>query len=397
MNLIEKWIYVQKFPKRISDTRLRYQLVRSYTSRSEIQVRNDVKPLPKACPRNTTRESRKGNSRIYTSTPERGRIEELEKAKLMNVKKTNTSRKLVSESKPEKMQSSKQSKRRKKNKAVSDDISSSDSDINSPFIAKKKIKNDLSDSDMDLDYSADDDELNELLDGEKILRDDYLLVKFATKKRSLHYVGKVINVMENGTFETYKFINMRRCFTICGQNSLRLLCKMQILSNLGSQCGIKVDLSHSIDQLRFVVHKESHKMYKLAVFSALLVAVYGLPQVRVPQEIRILAQDQIVNPDGSYQWNYETENGIQAQEQAVQKPTADGNLGTAAQGLFRYTSPNGEPIEVRYTADENGFRAEGNAIPQSPPIPPQILRALEWNAAHPETERPPQVQYTRGY
>ncbi|KAG5863234.1 hypothetical protein JTB14_021530 [Gonioctena quinquepunctata] len=54
---------------------------------------------------------------------------------------------------------------------------------------------------MDLDYSADDDELNELLDDEQILRDDYLLVKFATKKRSLHYVGKVIDVMENGEFE----------------------------------------------------------------------------------------------------------------------------------------------------------------------------------------------------
>ncbi|KAG5863211.1 hypothetical protein JTB14_020143 [Gonioctena quinquepunctata] len=106
---------------------------------------SDVKPLPKACPRNTTRKSRKGKSRIYTSTPEKERIEELEEAKLMNVKKTNTSRKLVSESKPKKMQSSKQSKRRKKNKAVSDDISSSDSDINLAFIATKKIKNDLSD------------------------------------------------------------------------------------------------------------------------------------------------------------------------------------------------------------------------------------------------------------
>ncbi|KAG5888041.1 hypothetical protein JTB14_027835 [Gonioctena quinquepunctata] len=80
------------------------------------------------------------------------------------------------------LKSSKQSKRRKKNKAVSDDISSSDSDINLPFIATKKIKNDLSDSDMDSDFSADDDELNELLDDEKILRDDYPLVKLQQKK-----------------------------------------------------------------------------------------------------------------------------------------------------------------------------------------------------------------------
>ncbi|KAG5863235.1 hypothetical protein JTB14_021531 [Gonioctena quinquepunctata] len=50
---------------------------------------SDVKPLPKACPRNTTRKSRKGKSRIYTSTPEKERIEELEKAKLMHVKREN--------------------------------------------------------------------------------------------------------------------------------------------------------------------------------------------------------------------------------------------------------------------------------------------------------------------
>lgn len=58
----------------------------------------------------------------------------------MNVKKTNTSRKLVPESKPKKMQINKQSKRRKKNKVVSDNISSSDSDINLPLVATKKNK-----------------------------------------------------------------------------------------------------------------------------------------------------------------------------------------------------------------------------------------------------------------
>ncbi|KAG5872272.1 hypothetical protein JTB14_034167 [Gonioctena quinquepunctata] len=80
-------------------------------------------------------------------TPVLLRKKELEKAKLKNVKKTNTSRKLVSESEPKKMQNSKQ-KGRKKNKAVSDDIWISDSDINSPLIAPKKLRIDLSESDM---------------------------------------------------------------------------------------------------------------------------------------------------------------------------------------------------------------------------------------------------------
>ncbi|KAG5864957.1 hypothetical protein JTB14_018719 [Gonioctena quinquepunctata] len=130
------------------------------------------------------------------------------------------------------MQSSKQSKGRKKDKAVSDDISSSDSDINLPFIATKKMKNDLSDSDMDLDHSADDDELNELLDDEKILRDDYILVKFATKKRSLHYVGKVIDVMKNGEFEvTFK----KKCikgFVYPGVEDISYIERKDIVSKL---------------------------------------------------------------------------------------------------------------------------------------------------------------------
>ncbi|CAH1176114.1 unnamed protein product [Phaedon cochleariae] len=130
-------------------------------------------------------------------------------------------------------------------------------------------------------------------------------------------------------------------------------------------------------------------MYKLILASALIVAVYGLPaavqQIKNNNEVRILRQDQVNNPDGSYQWAYETENGIQAEEQGALKGTGEA-VGIASVGSYRYTAPGGEPVEIRYTADENGFHAEGNAIPQPPAIPPQILRALEWIEAHPVKE-----------
>ncbi|KAK4880449.1 hypothetical protein RN001_008595 [Aquatica leii] len=89
-----------------------------------------------------------------------------------------------------------------------------------------------------------------------------------------------------------------------------------------------------------------------------------------------------VNQDGSYKWSFETDNGIIAQEQAQVKKT--GELGV--QGLYQYTSPEGVPVSIVYISDENGFQVQGNVLPEPPPIPSHILKALQWNAAHPEEE-----------
>ncbi|XP_030746083.1 uncharacterized protein LOC115877126 [Sitophilus oryzae] len=163
----------------------------------------DVKPLPKACPRKTTRKSRVGKSRIYTSTPEKNRIDELERIRQLKLKKTDTKRKLVSEITEKKTQNGKSKKKKYRTKRqVLDDISSSDSDTDMPsnFIGKS-FKNDLSDSDIDLDFEDNNGQINELLHDEKILEKDYVLVKFATKKRVVHYVGKVVEVLGDDEFQ----------------------------------------------------------------------------------------------------------------------------------------------------------------------------------------------------
>ncbi|CAH0556917.1 unnamed protein product [Brassicogethes aeneus] len=94
------------------------------------------------------------------------------------------------------------------------------------------------------------------------------------------------------------------------------------------------------------------------------------------QEIPILRQESDISPDGSYKYAYETGNGIAAQEQGVG--------GQTAQGGFAWTSPEGEQIQIQYVADENGYQPQGAHIPQPPPIPAAIQRALQWIAAHPE-------------
>lgn len=64
------------------------------------------------------------------------------------------------------------------------------------------------------------------------------------------------------------------------------------------------------------------------------------------------------------------------------------------QGSFTYTGPDNVRYTIQYLADEEGFKAQGAHIPTPPPIPPEIQKALAYNAAHPEEDdyisgRPP--------
>lgn len=84
-----------------------------------------------------------------------------------------------------------------------------------------------------------------------------------------------------------------------------------------------------------------------------------------------------VSHDGSYQYSYSTGNGIKAGESGYLKNRGTQQQAQVAQGSYSYTAPNGQLIEVRYIADELGFRAEGNHIPTPPPIPRAIAESLK--------------------
>ncbi|GLV31154.1 hypothetical protein CBL_12228 [Carabus blaptoides fortunei] len=102
------------------------------------------------------------------------------------------------------------------------------------------------------------------------------------------------------------------------------------------------------------------------------------------QDIPILRYNNDNNGDGSYHYEYETGNGIQAQE-AGQLKNADT---IEVHGSYSYTGDDGNQYTVNYIADENGFQPQGAHLPTPPPIPEAILKSLQQNAA--EEARYPQ-------
>ncbi|CAH2089157.1 unnamed protein product [Euphydryas editha] len=97
------------------------------------------------------------------------------------------------------------------------------------------------------------------------------------------------------------------------------------------------------------------------------------PQADFERNARILSYNSEVNPD-SYRFNYETENGIKAEEQGREVE------GIEAQGAFQYTGDDGQIYSVSYTAGQAGVQAQGAHLPTPPPTPEAILKALEQNA-----------------
>ncbi|XP_053692228.1 endocuticle structural glycoprotein SgAbd-2-like [Sabethes cyaneus] len=117
----------------------------------------------------------------------------------------------------------------------------------------------------------------------------------------------------------------------------------------------------------------------LQIVCALVLALVCV--VSANKDAAVVRNDAEINVDGSYQYAYETSNGITAEEQGSLK-----NVGSeqaqVAQGQFSYTAPEGTKITLRYVADENGFQPQGDHLPTPPPIPEQILKALRVLAAN---------------
>ncbi|XP_059053388.1 larval cuticle protein LCP-17-like [Achroia grisella] len=90
-----------------------------------------------------------------------------------------------------------------------------------------------------------------------------------------------------------------------------------------------------------------------------------------------------ISPEGAFQYEYETSNGISGQADGVVKNGNSDNPALEIKGGVRYTAPDGSPIDLSYIANENGYQPQGSHIPVPPPIPEAIQRSLDYIAAHP--------------
>ncbi|KAK5646590.1 hypothetical protein RI129_005054 [Pyrocoelia pectoralis] len=92
---------------------------------------------------------------------------------------------------------------------------------------------------------------------------------------------------------------------------------------------------------------------------------------------KILRQGENIDTDG-YHWEYETENKIIAEESGKLANKGTDKEAMRAKGFYQYMGPDNVPYSVTYTADENGFVPVGSHLPTPPPIPVEILKALDY-------------------
>lgn len=74
-------------------------------------------------------------------------------------------------------------------------------------------------------------------------------------------------------------------------------------------------------------------------------------------------------------YRFESADGTKAaQDGQVKLSGPENQPGESIKGSFQYQDNDGNTIITTYTADENGYQAQGAHLPVAPEIPPAIQR-----------------------
>ncbi|XP_024942044.1 endocuticle structural glycoprotein SgAbd-2-like [Cephus cinctus] len=113
--------------------------------------------------------------------------------------------------------------------------------------------------------------------------------------------------------------------------------------------------------------------FTLVLLSAFVAAAIARPQeesIPKPGIIPVLQRDEVHDDFGQYALSYLSGDGTSMTEQGALKINSEGTGHVLVkQGSVRYYAPDGTPINLEYTADENGFQPKGSHLPTPPSVP----------------------------
>ncbi|XP_063869899.1 cuticle protein AM1199-like [Scylla paramamosain] len=123
---------------------------------------------------------------------------------------------------------------------------------------------------------------------------------------------------------------------------------------------------------------------KLLIFASLAAVALASPQFRGFQRaspprsdlkhIAILSDNRYDQGDGNFGYDFETEHGIKVEAQGRPGSKGQSNIG----GFYRFVLDDGTIAEVRYVADELGYRAESPLVPTPHPLPEHAIEQIRF-------------------
>ncbi|XP_068226141.1 cuticle protein AM1199-like [Palaemon carinicauda] len=118
------------------------------------------------------------------------------------------------------------------------------------------------------------------------------------------------------------------------------------------------------------------KIILLACMAAVAVAApqLGQDQTLRQRPIAILKDERQDLGNGEFFYTFETENGITESRRGYRGSKDQINM----EGSYSFPLPDGTFAEVRYVADENGFRAESPLIPTPHPLPAHAIEQIRF-------------------
>ncbi|XP_060518381.1 uncharacterized protein LOC132697106 [Cylas formicarius] len=136
-----------------------------------------------------------------------------------------------------------------------------------------------------------------------------------------------------------------------------------------------------------LLRKQKKMVTKVFLLSVLVTVALSAPQEPSAKEpVPVVAQENDIDvANGKFRWSFESGDGTKQEQNGEIRGTGE-DAGPAVQGSYSWKDTEGKEHSISYTADENGYKAQGEDIPVTQEIPQAILKSLEYNAAHPEQE-----------